>query len=330
MLQTSGTTNEPRIVMIGEENLHARAIGEVRDFRLTEADRILNHLSFSHDLGLNQVLSTLVAGGCLRIQTGPLILSLAKALNEYAPTGITGTPMMWVQLLNATKDQYPSLRYVTVSGGSLTAGVLRELQTVFPNATIIRTYGQTETFRTLMNKDSADLSQGQPLPGVKAFLVANGELVHSGEGEMLGYWQDEVSSLKKKTPEGIRTGDLFSRDSSGAFHYIGRNDDMLKRFEHRLNISEIEAAIVDLQMIAEVAVVSKPAPPSDPRQVLLAAFVRFADGSTIETSDLLRLLQQKLPSFKVPDRVIAIDEMPKTASFKTDRSLLQKRWMNEP
>lgn len=343
LLQTSGTTKDPRLVMIGEENLSVRAIGEVRDFKLTGADRVLNHLSFSHDLGLNQLLSTLIAGAGLRIQTGPLILSLAKALKEFKPSGITGTPMMWTQLLAATKEQFPSLRYLTVSGGSLATAALEELQLAFPNASIFRTYGQSETFRTLLNAVNSDPSLGFPIPGVNAFLVncensesqidEPGELVHAGDGAMLGYWQDVNSTRQKLTSTGIRTGDLFRQDAKGAFHYIGRNDDMLKRFEHRFNICEIESAIFDEQGIAkvieEVAVVAKPAPPKDPRQVLLAAFVRLADGATLTPDDLLRDLQQKLPSFKVPDRVIVLTEFPRTVSFKIDRSALQKTWLAE-
>lgn len=324
ILQTSGSTSQPKLVMISKADLLARASGEVRDFEITSHDHILNFLSFSHDLGLNQLLVALVSGARLGIQNQPFISSLAASL-ETGITGITGTPLVWTQLLHFLGKQnrrsFHALRYFTISGGSLPAETRVELKKIFPNATMIRTYGQTETFRSLIKIDGTSDDLGRPLCDVNLSLKADGELVHSGVGTMMGYYGGPTTTS-------IETGDLFEIDPSENFRYLGRKDDMIKRFEHRLHLSEVESAIASFPSIRECIALSRPAPENDLRMNLVRVFVR-ADANGADEATLMTHCKKILPSYKVPDAIRVLSLLPVTSSQKIDRRKLLEEWIKD-
>ncbi len=335
-LQTSGSTGHRRIVMISQDNLKNRARQEVEDFSLRSDDVVLNALSFSHDLGLNQFLTTLISGMKLRIQNQPFATALAKELREEKPTGITGTPLLWSRLLQLVEKPFLSLRYATVSGGSLSSAKLRALQELVPNAEIIRTYGQTETFRSLLVRGIADSSQGRPIQNVRAEIQNSqgircavdevGELIHEGTGAMLGYFNEPHDSVVKMQGAKIRTGDLFFRDANGNFHYVGRSDDMIKRFEHRMHLSEVENRVRSFDEVQEVSVISQPSQTDDIRQNLICVFVEPKPGSSTDSEQILLKCKESLASFQVPDEVRLLTKLPRTVSFKIDRQALLKLW----
>ncbi len=320
MLQTSGTTRVPQVVMISRDNLQQRAKGEVRDFSMNENDILVNALSFSHDLGLNQLLSTILSGASMRIQSQPFPGSALRTISEPDITGVTGTPLMWTQILALKSQPVRGLRYLTVSGGTLPRRQLLELAELFPGAEIIRTYGQTETFRTLICRDIENESQGLPIKDVWATIDQSGELLHSGAGQMMGYFGDDSSAPGSG---GVRTGDLFVLKADG-FHYLGRNDDMIKRFEARFHLREVELTIAELSGIADVAVVSKVAPDGDIRQMLLNAFVQLRDNVKLDSSDVIEYCKSKLAPYKIPDNVNFVKSFPRTASEKIDRKALKE------
>ncbi len=325
MLQTSGSTRTPRVVMISRNNLQQRAKGEVRDFCLSENAVLVNALSFSHDLGLNQLLSTITSGASMRIQSQPFPASILRTLSEPGVTGVTGIPLMWTQILALNSPPVRGLRYITVSGGTLPRRQLLELAQLFPDAEVIRTYGQTETFRTLICRDLENESQGMPIQDVVANINEAGELVHAGAGQMMGYFGDDMSAPDAR---GVRTGDLFQRKSDG-FYYIGRNDDMIKRFEARFHLRELELVIAELNGVADAAVVAKPAPAGDTRQMLLKVFVQLRIGVTVASSDIVEFCKSNLASYKIPDEIVFVKSFPRTPSAKIDRKALLGMWPNE-
>lgn len=326
LLQTSGSTRAPRLVMIDDNNLVARAKGEVRDFRLTPDDQIINALSFTHDVGFNQLLSALASLSHLRIQNQPFASALSSFLRAGGSQGVSATPLLWTQVLAASNEPVLGFRYVAVSGGSMSEKDLRRLKALFPGADVIRTYGQTETFRSLINRTEDFNSLGLPIPGVQLRLSKDDELIHGGEGEMIGYFDAADATKQKMANPGIRTGDLFELTTLGHYRYKGRIDDMIKRFEIRMHLGEVEQAIGEIPEVTAVAVLAKPAPPNDVRENLLAAFVTTNVNSKISKDEIVRLCKRSLEPSKQPDLVEILNEMPTTAGYKIDRAELQRRW----
>ncbi len=337
LLQTSGSTGTPRICMIGRESLVARALGEIRDFQLSPGERVLCNLSFAHDLGLNQFLTTIAGGTSLTLQNRPFISALAEILLRNEHDGVTGTPLMWQQIIQQFPNVTSRLRYLSVSGGSMAFEDLKKLAAMFPRTEIIRTYGQSETFRTLLNRDTEDSSTGKPIAGVAAFLIDEnghacarghtGELIHQGEGSMLGYFGDVPATEDRNFHLGVRTGDFFVQNDDGAFAYIGRRDDIVKRFDTRLHLGEVEKAIAQHPAVERVAVVSKSATDkTDIRQTLLCAYVLSRNGSEVSEKSLLTFCKEVLSPLKSPDAIKLLSVMPQTESYKIDRQALKKMW----
>src|SRR5919197_565477 len=152
-LFTSGSTGKPKGVLIGERDLTARAWAEAQWYQLTAQDVLLNILPFSFDVGLNQVLSTLCVGCSLVLLHSWLPADILDAVSERQVTGISAVPSIWSDFLNAnlrfdTRGRHASLRYMTISGGDLSRENLDRLPATLDGVGIIKTYGQTETFRS--------------------------------------------------------------------------------------------------------------------------------------------------------------------------------------
>lgn len=340
LLQTSGSTKFPLTAGLSASDLIQRSLGEVRDFQLEPATAALNILSFAHDLGFNQLLSWLSSGLSLTIHTDPFSSQLVERLQASQAIGLVATPAVWTELFKLNPPMFEQSGFLTVSGGALKPAAFQRLAALFPASRILRTYGQTETFRSLLNSDIADDSWGLPLSGVNLQVIGPkgtecapgqmGELVHYGSGCMLGYIGDDVASRNKFHNGGIRTGDLFYREESGRFFFGGRMDDMIKRWDQRLHLSEIESAVASVPDIAHAIAVSKPAADGDPRQNLVCLFASPCTGRLLEKELLLTHCKSVLAPYKVPDQILIVPEMQYTISSKVDRRTLLKRWSEEP
>lgn len=330
LLSTSGTTGTAKLVMLSETNLIHRTQTEITDFSLHDQDRLLNCLPFSHDLGLNQLLTSLYSGCSLVIKSNSLI-KMTEYLDKYQITGITGTPLVWRDFLKTVPRDYRNqiLRYLTVSGGSLMKSYLQELQKVFPNARIIRTYGQTETFRTFINYDIEDPSLGRLITDTHVELTTNKELIHYGPTSMLGYLFEET--VHERSPHwgfGVNTKDVMVFEK-GNYHFQSRSDDVVKRFEQRFHLSEIEHFFRSLPGVTEAIAVTTPTDSADWRQYYLAVFILPNEESNLDINLLSTIAESGLSYYKKPDHLFLISEIPQTSSYKVDRTALKLRLHQE-
>jgi acyl-coenzyme A synthetase/AMP-(fatty) acid ligase len=260
---------------------------------------------------------------------------------------------LWIGLLReipsdsvgATKNQ--TLKYLTVSGASLALEAIERIRSHFQGATVIKTYGQSETFRSLISKtlpgEKMSDSLGFPLSGVTLELVddmgssvrgaGHGQLLHIGHGTMMGYLNnpnalnqpDARASQGNTQNSGILTGDYFDRDEVGQYFFRGRRDDLVKRWEHRLFLSETEQAIRELPEIEQAIVLHRPV--KDARQNEMVAFVILRPGFSEDFSEaVLQHCKTCLAPHKVPDDILILPMMPQTESLKVDRKQLLSYW----
>jgi len=327
-LLTSGSTGAPKLVMIDESNLLERARGEVRDFGLRDGDSIACFLNSSHDLGLNQILSAFFAGAKLMMHKLIFMIDFVRLLAEREVAGFTAVPSFWHLMIGARvlPLQLPQLRYVTVSGGGIDAKTWDWLRQALPHVDIIRTYGQTETFRSLLRHgDPADGAEyvdsiGFPLDGVQLTLSESGELRHRGAGTMLGYY-----GASPVAPEqGVATGDVFTFDPVLGYRFQGRRDEMLKINGHRVYPTELERVFMEHPSVREVmvSVVSAAAGSIEDGGVavdLLFAVVALENQQSVSSSTLQNFVATRVPRGLVPNHVIVRERLPKTSSGKIDR-----------
>lgn len=352
LIQTSGTTRSPKIVMIGDDDLILRAAGEIRDFELLPEDEVLNALPLSHDVGFNQILSWVMSGFSLRVHNRLSSAELFRMLDRDGITGISGTPLLWIGLLReipvegSAVEKNRTLKYFTISGGSLAVELIDRIRSHFQAAMVIKTYGQTETFRSLISKtlpgEKLSDSLGFPMAGVTLQLlddaglpvrgVGLGQLLHNGHGTMIGYLRDQPEvdgpGTKIGQESGILTGDYFARDEVGEYYFRGRRDDLVKRWEHRLFLSEIEVAIREHPDVEQVIVLHRPI--EDARQNEMAAFIILKPALRHDAVSeiLIQHCKTYLAPHKVPDHIFVLPMMPQTESLKVDRKQLLRYWEN--
>jgi acyl-coenzyme A synthetase/AMP-(fatty) acid ligase len=193
---------------------------------------------------------------------------------------------------------------------------LEELQAHLPSTEILRTYGQSETFRTLLGRGLGQRGLGGPITGVRARLSPDGELIHAGAGAMAGY----LGETPVDPALGIATGDYFRRDERGGFHFLGRRDDLIKRQDYRVSLFEVERAVEAVPGVREAAVLHFGAPSGTGGDL-----VAFYLGTATE-ADVLARLRAELSRAKIPDAVVRLEAFPRTAVGKIDRPRLRAQF----
>jgi acyl-coenzyme A synthetase/AMP-(fatty) acid ligase len=344
-LFTSGSTGRQKGVMVGDADLAARAQSEVDWFGLTPRDRLLSILPFSFDVGLNQLMSALVAGASIVIEESGLPRAVLRGGARDRVTGISAVPSIWRDLLASglpidRAGDHESLRYVAVSGGSLSVVEQEQLRERLPGVAIFKTYGQTETFRSasLRPEELAlrPASVGRAYGGARVLVLDEqgrscppdqvGEVVHVGLGSMLGYLGGQLDAEKIRTlrvelggERAIFTGDYGYLDRDGFLFLKGRMDAMVKIAGNRVYPDETADQLRALDGVREAEVLAVAGDGADPR---LVAFV-VSDGSRELTGDAVRTLaRSRVPAHMLPSEALVLPALPRLANGKIDRRAL--------
>ncbi len=348
ILYTSGSTGRPKGVMLSHANMWLGAISVAHYLKVGATDRVLGVLPLSFDYGQNQLLSTWAAGGAVIPLDYLTARDVIKAVERHDVTTIAGVPPLWIQLCEAVwpAEIAAKVRRVTNSGGALTATLVRQMRSLFPNADVYPMYGLTEAFRstyldpTLV--DTHPTSMGKAIPfaeimvvrpdGQEAGIDEPGELVHAGPLVAHGYWQDAERTAFRYKPApswslhggtAVWSGDTVRRDAEGLLYFVGRDDEMIKSSGNRISPAELEEAATASGVAAEAVALGVP----DPR--LGQAIVMIVRGDQARSDALEQYLKQELPSFMQPNRVEWWPEMPRNPNGKLDRAAIRGRLMQE-
>jgi len=348
VLFTSGSTGAPKGVMISHGDLRRRVARERADLALSPSDRLLGVLPFSFDVGLNQLFSAVTAGATLVLHNSWLPADLCSAVARHEITGISGVPSVWTSLMGyreeAARACLGALRYFTISGGDLARPRLLRLRELAPSTAIYKTYGQSETFRSALLRpseyDAKIGSVGRAVLGTEIVVVTPdgriaragepGEIVHSGDGTMLGYAGDPEGTRAKLRAHPSRpgalavyTGDIGTLDDDGYLYVLGRSDRMLKILGHRAYPQEIAVVLESHPEVREAAVVGVRGKGDEHA---ICAEVVLVPGSTATVAAVRRFLGQRLPSHLVPAALAIVDDLPRTESGKVALAALEAKY----
>ena len=342
-LFTSGSTGAPKGVLVGWQDLLDRAEAEIEWFGISERDVLLSVLPFSFDVGLNQLVASLVAGATLVILDSWMPADILRAVAQRGVTGISAVPSIWLDFLKAglrfdLTGVHRSLRYITVSGGDLDPSHLEALPLLGDGLQIFKTYGQTEVFRpTCLRPGEFGThmrSVGRPFGSSRVYVVRDdgslaapgerGEVVATGLGVMLGYLDgaDEQQKLRDNPYRGpqdqgakaIYTGDIGHLDEDGYLYLLGRRDAMLKVMGNRVYPGEVAAQLLALPGVLQAEVVGVDRGDSGTR---LFAFVVLAPDAAAP-EDLRRQMASRVPAYMMPAALFTKDAIPRTVSGKPD------------
>ena len=343
---TSGTTGIPKGVTIASHSIRHYIETAASILSLRASDRVIETCELSFDASLNNMLSTWYAGASLHVLPSARVMSAVKFARENKLTVWSSVPSL-VGMLNQIKalspNVLPNVRVTVFGGEQLSKSVVTAWQTAAPNSVIENCYGPTEatvcclTQRVLnplpLTPGRDFVSIGKPVPGNEAAIIdAGGELVPAGvAGELAiagvqlskGYYKDpELTEKRFPTLRGKRwylTGDLAMQDSSGTFHCLGRIDNQVKVLGHRIELEEIDTHLRSVTNANIVATVAYPV--ADGAAQGLVAFI----GSLlIDTQQIIAALKARLPYYMVPNRIVALEDIPFNQSGKVDRRALQQ------
>ncbi|WP_410574229.1 type I polyketide synthase [Amycolatopsis sp. cmx-4-61] len=337
MFYTSGTTGRPKGVVSTQRNgLWSVASCYVPFPGLSDADRVLWPLPLFHSLShIACVLSATVVGATVRIADGSSADDVMRLLRAEDSTFLAGVPTTYHHLVRAARQRgftAPSLRIGLAGGAVLGAGLRREFEETF-GVPLIDAYGSTETSGaiTMNPPDGArvDGSCGLPVPGVGVRLVDpetgldvpaghEGEVWVKGPNVMLGYHNSPEATAEVLRDGWFRTGDLARRDDAGYFTICGRIKELIIRGGSNIHPGEIEAVLRTADGVADAAVGGVP---HDTLGEVPVAYV-IPGPSGFDPAALIGKCREQLSAYKVPERILEVARIPRTASGKIRRGLL--------
>lgn len=273
IVYTSGSTAQPKGVMISHRNLIANTRSILAHLPLEPSDRMMVVLPFYYCYGLSLLHTHLKAGAAMLLHNNFSMLGgFIRDLQAYACTGFAGVPSHFQILLRKSdlfvNSSFPALRYVTQAGGKLHEVFLTEFATAFPRVNLHVMYGQTEATARLSYLDPSDFSTHRGSIGKEILGVAleiwdangatvaageTGEIVARGENIMQGYWPQGGSTGPVDDSGWLHTGDMGYRDKEGFIYLVSRTKEMVKIGGNRVSIKEVEAVIVALPNVVDCA-----------------------------------------------------------------------------
>ncbi|WP_146073686.1 AMP-binding protein, partial [Amycolatopsis sp. CA-126428] len=337
MFYTSGTTGRPKGVLSTQRNcLWSVASCYVPFPGLSDQDRVLWPLPLFHSLShIACVLSATVVGATVRITDGSSTDDVIRLLRAEDSTFLAGVPTTYHHLVRAARQRgfsAPSLRIGLAGGAVLGAGLRSEFEEIF-GVPLIDAYGSTETCGaiTMNPPDGArvDGSCGRPVPGVGVRVVdpgtgldvpagQEGEVWVKGPNVMVGYHNSPEATAAAMRDGWFRTGDLARRDDAGYFTICGRIKELVIRGGANIHPGEIEAVLRTVDGVADVAVAG--APHETLGEVPVAYVIPGPSG--FEPTTLIERCREQLSAYKVPERILEVAHIPRTASGKVRRGLL--------
>ena len=347
ILFTSGSTGEPKGVMID----HRGALNTVADinqrFGIGEADVVFGVSSLHFDLSVYDLFGTALAGATLVLPSAgesPQPAAWLTALQRHGVTVWNSVPALMQLLVDAAQasgEALPALRQVLLSGDWIPVTLPAQVLNMAPHAQVTSLGGATEAsiwsiFHPIRPGEhfEASVPYGRPLANQRWYVLQDdggespewvpGHLYIAGDGLALGYWQDAERTRAAFVQHPLsgerlyRTGDMGRWRPGGDIEFLGRADLQVKVQGHRIEPGEVEQALLAQPEVQAAAVVAQGGVAG--RQLL--GFAVPAQGVEPDADAVLAALRLRLPRFMVPGRMVWLKRLPLTANGKLDRQAL--------
>jgi amino acid adenylation domain-containing protein len=335
VIYTSGSTGRPKGTLVEHRGLVNTAAAERSVFGLTPADRVLQFASLSFDASIFELVLALEAGACLCLApTGELTPGepLREFVRRQRITAVALTPTVLAATDPAGLD---GVRVAAAGGEACSAELVRRWA---PGRRFLNVYGPTEASMWASwaecAADGSPPSIGDAIPGARLHVldsalmpVAAGELYVGGRGVARGYLARPGLTAERFLPDPFaeeagsrfyRTGDLVRRQPGGGLQFLGRADFQVKIRGVRIELGEVEAALLAIPGVRQAVVVER-RPPDDPAG---ADLVAYAAGEALDEARLRDRLAAALPAPMLPARLVLLAALPLNANGKVDRAAL--------
>jgi amino acid adenylation domain-containing protein len=353
VIYTSGSTGQPKGVMIEQHAMMSYVQATIAFYGIQAWDRVLQFSSLNFDMSVEEIYPCLCQGGSLMLRTEEVLDSPARFCQKSRDWGVT----VWIlptaywhvfmaELVKGELQLPEKLRLVAIGGErALPERVWQWLHLVGTMPILLNCYGPTETTVVATSCHlSADIILpgrevpiGRPLANTQIYVLdtemnpvsANvlGELYIGGESVARGYLNQPELTRKKFIPNQFcqqakarlyKTGDLVQLREDGNLEFVGRIDQQIKIQSFRVELGEIESALITHPQVRE-AVVAVHEEHDDKR---LAAYVVTDPELVNPGTTLYAYLKERLPHYMLPKAFVRMTALPLTPSEKIDRKAL--------
>jgi acyl-CoA synthetase (AMP-forming)/AMP-acid ligase II len=334
ILHTSGTTSRPKIVPLSQRNVSVSSGNIAETLAFTAADCGLNIMPLFHIHGLMAgVLAPLSAGGRVFCTSGFNALRFFAWMDEAKPTWYTAVPTMHQAILTRAAGNREiiarnPLRFVRSSSSSMPPQVIAEVEKTF-GAPLIESYGMTEASHQM----ASNPLNGARKPGAVglaagpevAIMGDNGELLKPGEvGEIVirgdnvtrGYENNPSANASAFTNGWFRTGDQGVMDDDRFISLTGRLKEIINRGGEKISPREVDEILMDHPSVQQVVVFAMP---HEKLGEEVAAAIVLREGAATDEKELRDFCSQRLAPFKVPRKIVFLEQIPLGATGKLQR-----------
>lgn len=348
VLYTSGTTGNPKGVMIQHKNVVRLLFNDAFQFDFCSTDVWTMFHSHCFDVSVWEMYGALLRGGTLIVVEPDVARDPSAYLavvHKHRITVLNQTPTAFYNLDEVVKSQgitLPHIRYVIFAGEALLPAKLKTWNNLHPECKLVNMYGITEVTVHMTYKEigpeqiSHSISNiGRPLPTGSIYLLdehkkpvppgITGEIYVGGHGVGCGYLNNQELTAARFIPNPFKTGDVLYRSgdlarllSGGELEYLGRSDHQVQLKGFRIELGEIEHQLIQNEFIEHAVVLDKKDERDD--QPFLCAYV--VATKKLETEYLRNYLSETLPFYMIPAYFMQVDRIPYTANNKVDRAKL--------
>ncbi len=353
VLHTSGSTGQPKGVVISHLNSLTFVKTAAEFFNISSADRLACHAPFHFDLSVFDIFVSAAAGATLVLipeSTSLFPVKLAEFIkvNRITVWNSVSSALSLLADRGFRQDSLaPDMRLVIFSGEVLPQKYLKILKARMPQASFCNIYGQTEAnsstcylVREIPDDPKWKIPVGTAMPNFEVFLVGDdgaevtqpnqeGEIFVNSNTVAYGYINMPELTKERFVPDPrsvstsrtvYRTGDIGTYDINGNLIFLYRKDSMIKVRGHRVEIGEIERMLsshdsVDLAVVTSV--------PDETMTNRIAAYVSWRSGKTGDVKLIRSFCENQLPRYMVPEAIWSVEKWPLTANDKIDRQALR-------
>jgi len=353
LMFTAGTTGLPKGVMLSHQSFSLYVLDNVSPADPEAQEKNLLTVPLYHVAGVQAMLAGIYGGRTLVLQRQFELPEWMALVEREKVNRAMLVPTMLKQIMEHPdfgKYDLSSLQVITYGAAPMPLEVIKRAIQLFPHARFIQAFGQTESASTITILPPEDhiltgtpeevekklrhlTSIGRAMDDVEMKVVDEegndlpvgqpGEIVARGPRVMSGYWKSPEATARTIKDGWLYTGDFGYMDEDGYFYLVGRGGDIIKRGGEKISPDEVEACLMSHPKVDEAAVIGVPNPEWGEE---VKAVVVLKKGQTATAEELIEHCRQHMASFKKPESIVFVDELPRNPMGKVLRRVLREQY----
>lgn len=351
LLFTTGTTGKPKGVMLSYKSVYNILKNTIEGIHIDADVVLLLPLPLNHSFALRVLRAVLYSGATLVLQNGfTFAKEVENNIEAYHCTGMACVPTSYEVMKSQMQDMLvpvlSRLSFMEFGAGSLTIRQRKEIMELMPHLQVYNTWGSSESGGAIfcdvteVVKDPVKVaSLGRPLAGKVEVRIMDGDgnairsdsdnpgrMAIKGDMKMAGYWNNPGATSETLVDGWLVTGDMAYMDDDGNVYMLGRADDIINVGGEKVSPIEVENIACQYECVKECACIGAPDPEGVTGQIPVLFVVTKSGYSEDE---LHKFIASKAERYKLPQRYVILDELPRNRMQKIDRKALKKIWENQ-